>query len=93
MTLSGKSWLAIINCIDAVEGPEERTEFSNYSEKEMAALINEVETQFADHLKKAEDEGDTNLAKSEDANVEANAEANVADASELISDKWLPNKR
>lgn len=37
----------------------------NYSEKEMAALINEVETQFADHLKKTEDEVETKLVKSE----------------------------
>jgi len=38
----------------------------NYSEKEMAALINEVENQFADHLKKTEDEVETSLKKSEE---------------------------
>ena len=43
----------------------------NYSEKEMAALINEVETQFSDHLRKAEnDEVKANLQKSEEANEE-----------------------
>lgn len=55
----------------------------NYSEKEMAALINEVETQFADHLKKTEDEVETKLAKSEESievketKIETKVEAKV----------------
>jgi len=54
----------------------------NYSEKEMAALINEVENQFADHLKKTEDEVETKLAKSEEtvktAKVEIESKEEVA---------------
>lgn len=41
-----------------------------YSEHEMAALISEVETQFADHLKKAEAE-QANLKKTEEVVVAA----------------------
>ena len=55
----------------------------NYSEKEMAALINEVENQFSDHLKKAEnDEVKVNLQKSEEANKE-----NVSEEIEVVLEK------
>ena len=54
----------------------------NYSEKEMAALINEVETQFSNHLKKAENDETTTLAKSEETNevvLEDNSEETSTD--------------
>ena len=55
----------------------------NYSEKEMAALINEVETQFSDHLRKAEnDEVKASLQKSEEANEEV-----VLEESEVVLEK------
>lgn len=55
----------------------------NYSEKEMAALINEVEIQFSDHLKKAEnDEVKANLQKSEETNEEI-----VSEETEVVLEK------
>lgn len=50
-----------------------------YSEKDMAALISEVETQFAEHLAKAEEEQKPNLQKSEEANEVAEAAATTSD--------------
>ena len=47
-----------------------------YSEKDMAALIGEVETQFADHLKKAEKETEPTLAKSEEISEEVKEVSN-----------------
>lgn len=44
-----------------------------YSEQDMAALISEVETQFAEHLAKAETENEATLQKSEEANAESEA--------------------
>ncbi|MDD5650778.1 MAG: hypothetical protein PHF86_10260 [Candidatus Nanoarchaeia archaeon] len=45
----------------------------NYSEQEMAALISEIETKFAEDLKKAENEH-ANLKKSEEASAKVEAQ-------------------
>ena len=46
-----------------------------YSEKDMAALIGEVEAQFAEHLNKAEKETEQALAKTEEISEETSVEA------------------
>lgn len=61
-----------------------------YSEKEMAALINEVETQFSDHLNKAENEQNASLAKSEEANEVENTE--IANEEEATLEKSEENE-
>jgi hypothetical protein len=60
-----------------------------YSEKDMAALIGEVEVQFAEHLNKAEKETEPTLTKSEEVSeevievaTEVTSEAEVVEKSE-----------
>jgi hypothetical protein len=53
-----------------------------YSEKELAALISEVEKEFTDHLKKAEAETEQPVAKAEQADAEASQEVKAAAAEE-----------
>jgi len=48
-----------------------------YSEENLTALINEVETEFSDHLKKAETEKSERIAKSKTADVTKTKEANT----------------
>jgi len=57
-----------------------------YSEKEMAALINEVETQFADHLKKAEDETKTVELKKNEVETEVETEVELNKSEEFNYD-------
>lgn len=51
-----------------------------YSDKDMATLISEVETQFAEHLAKAEKENKADIKKSEDVAVEAAESGAVSEA-------------
>ncbi len=57
-----------------------------YSEQEMAALISEVETEFADFLNKAEEKGQEDLQKTEEV---VEQEVEVAEEAEEVSEELV----
>jgi len=60
-----------------------------FSEKDMAALISEVETGFAEHLSKAEKEQEVTLAKSENSSEVTKTKENSANINKSESKKSL----